>query len=429
MNEYDEIQVSEWLRDGIAAAKAGRRDEARDLLMRVIEVNERSEQAWLWLGGVVDTDEDRLICLENVLTLNPDNVQARAGLKWLQQRGVGVTEEAFEAGREERSDATKEISEASAARVDVFQPLVSHEPELFMAPEGCAYCGLLVSENDSHCPHCGGLLITKRFKHEERSPTGYLLHAYWLILAGVNLIDFFLIGFVWNRVDRVSSLFKLYLPYLVGRVVSGDATLDTFIEPDLLVQIVRYTLVGLSVLAGLVALGLFLRRPLAHTLGLALITLYLVMGLALFALGFLGYILAAIRGALTLMLTTFMFQTVEDFSKVERRERLEPDRHLANDVDCYTRGRYYEKRGMWAKALLHWQRAVAMNPERDTYFASLARAYAYLGRYEQALARMDEALRLSRTPEEWQPLQKLILEAQQRAAAGVERVGSKAEAV
>ena len=31
MNEYDEIQVSEWLRDGIAAAKSGRRDQAREV--------------------------------------------------------------------------------------------------------------------------------------------------------------------------------------------------------------------------------------------------------------------------------------------------------------------------------------------------------------------------------------------------------------
>ena len=58
--------------------------------MRVVEANESSEQGWIWLSGVVDTDEDRVICLENALTLNPDNVQARAGLEWLQgARGEG----------------------------------------------------------------------------------------------------------------------------------------------------------------------------------------------------------------------------------------------------------------------------------------------------------------------------------------------------
>ena len=43
MSEYDEIRVSEWLREGITAAKAGRRDEARELFLRVIEVNEEKK--------------------------------------------------------------------------------------------------------------------------------------------------------------------------------------------------------------------------------------------------------------------------------------------------------------------------------------------------------------------------------------------------
>jgi tetratricopeptide (TPR) repeat protein len=421
MNEYDEIQVSEWLRDGIAAAKSGRRDQARELLLQVIEVNERSEQAWLWLSGVVDDDEDRLICLENVLALNPDNVQARAGLKWLRQKGIGEEMQVSEAEQDE-GDAAIEMIDVGAP-----QPSTRREPELFMTPEGCVYCGLPVGESDVRCPFCRGLLVTKRFKHEERSPTGYLLHAYWLILSGVNLIEFFLMGIIWENVANLSDFIKSYLPYLVGPVVIGNTVVDIFIEPDLLMQIVRFTLAGLGGLGILVAVGLFLRRPLAHGLGLALIALHLIVGIALFALGFLGYLLAAVRGVFTLLLTTFMFQTVEDFSKQEHREYLEPDRHLLNDVDYYARGRLYEKRGMWAKALLHWQRAVAINPQRDTYFASVARAYAHLGRYEQALGQVEEALRVSRTPEEWYPLRDLIREAQRRAAAGADGASAAEE--
>jgi tetratricopeptide (TPR) repeat protein len=446
MSEYDEIQVSEWLRDGIAAAKSGRRDQARELLMGVIEVDERNEQAWLWLSGVVDTDEDRLICLENVLTLNPDNVRARAGLRWLQQRGVGVERAAEEApeglasvtedppstreaawNREQlseqvpriQSDRIREPLEAPAR-----QSLTSPEPYLFMTADGCVYCGLVVDASDTRCPHCGGRLAIKQFKHEERSTVGYLLHAYWILLAGINLADFFLIGYVWANIDTIPSVIQDALPFIVGPVVTGDATVKAFIEPELLVQLVRFTLLGLAVLGGLDAVGLFLRRPLAHLLGLALIALHLVVGLALFALGFLGYVMVAFRGLLTVLLTVFMFNTVEDFAKEERREWLEPDRHLLNDADYYTRGRAYEKRGMWAKALLHWQRAAAMRPGRDTYYAAMARAYAHLGRYEQALAQMDEALRASRKPEEWQPLREIIVEAQHRAATYAETGGA-----
>jgi tetratricopeptide (TPR) repeat protein len=423
MNEYDEIQVSEWLRNGVTAAKAGRRAEARELLMRVIEADEHNEQAWLWLSGVVDTDEDRLICLENVLTLNPDNVQARAGLRWLQER------EARGEGREADVD-TSQPSIPPDSRLHLSpspQPSASQESDLFMTPDGCVYCGLVVSESDSRCPHCGGRLISKQFKREERSGTAYLLHAFWIMLSGINLADFFLIGYIWGNVDNIVSFLKSYLEYAVGPVVAGTTSIETFIEPDLLVQIVRFTNAGLAALGLLVALGLFLRWSPAHPLALALITLQLVIGILLFALGFTGYLIAAIRALYTVMLTTFLFQTIDDYIKEERREQLAPDRHLLNDADYYTRGRLYEKWGMWAKALLHLRRAVAINPDRDTYLAALARAYAHLGRYETALEQIDAAIRVSRTPEEWEPLRETIAEAQRRATAGVERVDLGAE--
>jgi hypothetical protein len=79
------MSASELLKQGIAACKAGRKAEARALLERVIEQDEHNEAAWLWLSGAVETDEDRQICLENVLTINPDNEVARRGLAHLAQ--------------------------------------------------------------------------------------------------------------------------------------------------------------------------------------------------------------------------------------------------------------------------------------------------------------------------------------------------------
>jgi tetratricopeptide (TPR) repeat protein len=260
-------------------------------------------------------------------------------------------------------------------------------------------------------------LITKAFKKEERSGLGYLLHVYWILLAAIDLVDFFLIGYIWDNIQDIPRIVQKYLSYAVGPVVIGDATAGTLIEPELAIQSVQIALLGLTIASVLVALGLFLRRPLAHTLGLVLIALHLLIGLMLLVTGFLGYVMAAFRALLTVMLTVFMFNTVEDFSKEERRERLELDRRAVNDADFYARGRAYEKRGMWAKALLHWQKAVAINPGRDTYYASMARAYARLGWYEQAVAQIEEARRVSRTPEEWQTLHDIIVEARRRATA------------
>ena len=80
------IQVTELLQRGIAAAKAGRTQEARHALLRVTELDERNEQAWLWLSGVVESFEERRMCLENVLAINPDNGYAQSGLRWLDQQ-------------------------------------------------------------------------------------------------------------------------------------------------------------------------------------------------------------------------------------------------------------------------------------------------------------------------------------------------------
>jgi hypothetical protein len=69
------------LQAGIAAAREGRRAEARALLMRALQTNSRSEQAWLWMSAVVETDTERQSCLEQVLAINPHNQTAQLGLE------------------------------------------------------------------------------------------------------------------------------------------------------------------------------------------------------------------------------------------------------------------------------------------------------------------------------------------------------------
>ena len=73
--------TAELLRRGIAAAKAGQYKQARDLLTQVVELDESNEQAWLWLSGLVESLDDRRLCLENVLAVNPGNVHAQTGLR------------------------------------------------------------------------------------------------------------------------------------------------------------------------------------------------------------------------------------------------------------------------------------------------------------------------------------------------------------
>ena len=75
--------TSDLLQQGIALARAGQREQARNILMQVVELDEQNESAWLWLSGVVDSDDDKAVALENVLALNPNNEWAKRGLKLL----------------------------------------------------------------------------------------------------------------------------------------------------------------------------------------------------------------------------------------------------------------------------------------------------------------------------------------------------------
>ncbi len=74
------------VQEGIAAVKAGHRDEARRILVRATELDERNEQAWLWLSACVDSIDEQRICLENVLSINPANQKAQRGLDTLNKR-------------------------------------------------------------------------------------------------------------------------------------------------------------------------------------------------------------------------------------------------------------------------------------------------------------------------------------------------------
>jgi hypothetical protein len=76
------------LAEGVAAAQAGQRQRAYNLLLDAIELDRRNELAWLWLSTVTDSSKDQRICLENVLTINPANERARHWLARLKKAGI-----------------------------------------------------------------------------------------------------------------------------------------------------------------------------------------------------------------------------------------------------------------------------------------------------------------------------------------------------
>lgn len=69
--DFDKI-----LADGIAAAQAGNRAQARILLQFAVEIDKQSEAGWLWLASISEYPEELLVFLDRVLAINPKNARA-----------------------------------------------------------------------------------------------------------------------------------------------------------------------------------------------------------------------------------------------------------------------------------------------------------------------------------------------------------------
>ena len=97
----DSAEVKSVLNQGIKAAQAGNRAQARTSLIRTTELDPRNESAWLWLASISEYPEELLSFLNHVLEINPENQRA---LEWkaathgllsktFVQRGIDATHE------------------------------------------------------------------------------------------------------------------------------------------------------------------------------------------------------------------------------------------------------------------------------------------------------------------------------------------------
>jgi hypothetical protein len=138
--------VNQLLAMGMASARAGQRAEAYNLLLDVVELDQHNEQAWLWLSAVTDNLEDQRICLENVLTINPDNSVARERLAVLASDGNQQADDSPRAvicplcGAGNRDF----VRECGACGYAFFQP--------------CATCGTFNPTDAQTCSQCASSL-------------------------------------------------------------------------------------------------------------------------------------------------------------------------------------------------------------------------------------------------------------------------------
>jgi tetratricopeptide (TPR) repeat protein len=423
----------ERLQQAIAAANAGQRAEARRILTQLVEEDERNEQAWLWLAGVVENPADVRVCLENVLELNPNNERAQRGLAWLDQQEkrqaeVGRSQAAIGAGeRGPVVETFRPTQGAPSSRVSLDPPMPevrvpatpppappAPQPQLAQRvrpfetddtprsaePDNpCPYCGAPTVLTQRRCLKCKNSLEIRDHPREKRSLALSILSALWMldgalvVLASLGIFALAVLAYQAGNQPGTAQ----------GSLAGGPVVLATIGFVVLLFGVFRIS-VGRALRA---------RAAWAYYLAAALSVVGL-LGTLLNSIGGRGVrqvllaqgnaipaqqaqaIMNAATGALLcavvaqLAYIALVALSYRDFFGPMRRfvPIFARGEHIVN----YNNGVAYKNRGMWYMAMREWEMAIEKARTNITYLHALGLAYAQVGRFDRARATLDRAL-------------------------------------
>lgn len=367
---------------GIAAAEIGRQTQARTLLLQVTERDEENVLAWLWLSRVMETLEDRKLCLENVLALDAAHTEAREELAAVEcQLHPEIRPSSVELIEAEPPSKEETAWKTAWARYENIY--------------ACPYCTAPTKPDDRRCATCNNPLWMKTAQREKPSLLYWVLWSMQAIsaLAALAAPLWFL-----SEVGRRSGHddFMQLLPLFIG----GKSVFPPEIAVAILQQWPRWLFFASWIPVGL-ALGLFIAIALrwAPVYYLLLINAVLTALLAL-AAGLLIEVplkLAGVVGgfifALAFLLVTLRLEA--DFVKKQTRILLQVDRDVADGADFFARGERYAAQRMWALAAIHLRRAAAQLPGRPAGYLALARVCLQLGDFILAAPILENLRRMS----------------------------------
>lgn len=125
---FDDLQQArQYLQQGIAAARGGQPERARGLLQQAVRLDPQNETTWLWLSSVARDDQERLFCLKQLVTINPQNAFALRGLRALGAEPVAASQPAVASGVPMLGeDKYNRLQGEIDALVHVYTPLPHH---------------------------------------------------------------------------------------------------------------------------------------------------------------------------------------------------------------------------------------------------------------------------------------------------------------
>ncbi|WP_420631111.1 tetratricopeptide repeat protein [Candidatus Leptofilum sp.] len=369
-------EIDQLLRTAIQAAKAGEREKAHQLLLQIVEQDEQNETAWLWLSGTVKTKEDRQICLENVLAINPNNKMAQKGLQKLGATPASPPPEEVEEEKEVWAEPVYdlELPEVDDPHKPRYQDVWSSSAHL------CAYCAQPVQRKDRRCPKCKRKMVGKEPVFPNR--TQYLQN--WIVFRIVGHVLFLLITTL-NYLVIAEYASLALIPWEEFKLARTRfwTTLATELP----------TSIGLTV-------ALYFRKVWAYWLAIlgVIITLLSIVAFILFTPIPLNSLISTWEFALTsifaiiylVLAVYFTFMGGADFQREKRWRIAVADDRIKDPLVLDKAGKLFAQRGMWATAVLYWQRAVGRSPGNVAILRRLASGYARLGFPQRSLDTLQQ---------------------------------------
>jgi tetratricopeptide (TPR) repeat protein len=154
----DSLQATELMRRGQAAARVGRRAEAREYLRAAVGLDPGNVEAWLDLAGVEDDPARKRACFLSALEADPGNEEARLGLEMLDPDTALTADDELEA-----------VLAAASRRLD--EAVGPPPPDEVTPDDEVLYCANHPSvETMLRCNRCGKPICTRCAK---LTPVGY----------------------------------------------------------------------------------------------------------------------------------------------------------------------------------------------------------------------------------------------------------------
>lgn len=151
-----------FVRRGMDAYNNGDIHLARRSLDQAVAHDEACESAWLWMSRLVDDDEQRVELLKRVISINPDNHEARKALDAIPKVDEPIAANPGLAVSEiPEQDAGSPTANLGNGRVDLDEAIGDGERR----PAACPYC---TAGNDANAFECGSCHATLTISDIER---------------------------------------------------------------------------------------------------------------------------------------------------------------------------------------------------------------------------------------------------------------------